>query len=119
MSMLPPNSPQPQAATTAFPPNSRYQNVPTTTYATPSGKTIVYLQRRFVPPPSQYATIAVYTVKLGDRIDNVSAQAFGDPKLYWRICDANLVMRPSDATATVGAQLNITLPLGIPATPSA
>ncbi|HLY02211.1 MAG TPA: hypothetical protein VKR56_06895 [Candidatus Cybelea sp.] len=119
MSMLPPNSAQANAAGTTFPPNSRYQNVPTTTYTTPSGKTIVYLQRRFVPSPSQFATIAVYTVKLGDRIDNVSAQAFGDPKLYWRICDANLIMQPPDATATVGTQLNITLPLGIPATPSA
>jgi hypothetical protein len=102
-----------------FPPNSRYQNVPTATYTTPAGKPIVYLQRRFIPAPDQFATIAVYTVKQGDRIDNVAAQAFGDPKLYWRICDANLVMRPAAATATIGAQLDITLPQGIPATPRA
>jgi len=104
-----------------FPPNSRYQNVPTATYTTPSGKMIVYLLQRVVPPPSQFATIQVYTVKQGDRIDNISALAFGDPRLYWRICDANLIMVPADATANaaVGTQLNITLPPGIPATPSA
>jgi|HubBroStandDraft_6_1064221.scaffolds.fasta_scaffold696903_2 hypothetical protein len=105
--------------TTTFPPNSRYQNAATLTYTTPAGKTIVYLQQRVVPPPSTFATIAVYAVKQGDRIDNVSAQAFGDPKLYWRICDANLIMQPADATANIGAQLNITLPQGIPATPNA
>lgn len=105
--------------TTNFPANSRYQNAPTLTYNAPNGKTIVYLQQRVVPPPSQFATISVYTVKQGDRIDNVSAQAFGDPKLYWRICDANLVMDPADATATIGTKLNITLPQGIPATPHA
>ncbi|HEY2474810.1 MAG TPA: hypothetical protein VGI19_08395 [Candidatus Cybelea sp.] len=105
--------------TTNFPANSRYQNATTLTYTAPNGKTIVYLQQRVVPPPSQFATISVYVVKQGDRIDNVSAQAFGDPKLYWRICDANLVMKPADATATIGSQLNITLPQGIPATPNA
>jgi len=102
-----------------FPPNSRYQNVPTTTYTTPAGKTIVYLLQRVLPSPAQFATIQVYVVKQRDRIDNVSAQAYGDPRLYWRICDANLVMQPAEATATPGNQLNITLPLGIPATPRA
>jgi hypothetical protein len=105
--------------TTTLPPNSRYQNVPTLTYTTPQGKTIVYLQQRVVPQPSRFATITVYVVKQGDRIDNIAAQAFADPKLYWRICDANLIMKPADATATIGTQLNITLPQGIPATPNA
>ncbi|MGP6190410.1 MAG: LysM domain-containing protein [Vulcanimicrobiaceae bacterium] len=102
-----------------FPPNSRYQTVGTDTYTTPAGKTIVYLQRRFIPSPDQFATIQTYSVKQGDRIDNISAQAFGDPELYWRICDANLALRPADLTATIGANLRITLPQGIPATPSA
>ena len=102
-----------------FAPNSRYQNVATTTYTTPAGKAIVYLERRFIPPPDQFATIATYTVKQGDRIDNVSAQVFGDPELYWRICDANLALRPADLTATLGASLRVTLPQGIPATPNA
>jgi hypothetical protein len=101
-----------------FAANSRYQTVPTATYTTPSGKPIVYLLRRFIAPPSSFSTIAVYTVKQGDRIDNISAQVFGDPKLYWRLCDANLATRPADLTDTIGTTLNVTLPQGIPATPT-
>jgi hypothetical protein len=101
-----------------FPPNSRYQGVQTATYTTPAGKQIAYLLRRFIAPPASFATISVYTVKQGDRIDNVSTQVFGDPKLYWRLCDANLAMRPADLTETIGTTLNVTLPQGIPATPT-
>lgn len=101
-----------------FPPNSRYQNVATTTYTTPDGKQIVYLERRFIPSPDQFATIQTYVVKQGDRIENIAAKAFGDPELYWRLCDANLAMRPADLTTTIGRSLRITLPQGIPATPS-
>jgi hypothetical protein len=101
-----------------FPPNSRYQNVATATYTTPDGKQIAYLLRRFIPTQDQFATIQTYTVKQGDRIENIAAQVFGDPKLYWRLCDANLAMRPADLTTTIGSSLNVTLPPGIPAMPS-
>jgi hypothetical protein len=100
-----------------FPPNSRYQTTPTATYTTPDGKRIVYLLRRFIPTPDRFSTIQTYTVKQGDRIDNVAAKVFGDPELYWRLCDANLAMRPADLTAAIGTSLNVTLPQGIPATP--
>jgi hypothetical protein len=101
-----------------FPSNSRYQNVATATHTAPDGKAVVYLQRRFIPSPDQFATIQSYVVKQGDRIENVAALAFGDPELYWRLCDANLAMRPADLTATIGRSLRITLPQGIPATPT-
>jgi len=102
-----------------FPANSRYQNVATTTYTTPAGKSIVYLERRFIPTPDQFATIQLYVVKQGDRIDNIASATIGDPELYWRLCDANLAMRPADLTDTLGRSLRITLPQGIPATPNA
>ena len=101
-----------------FPPNSRYQSVATTTYTAPDGKQIVYLERRFIPSPDTFATIQTYVVKQGDRIDNIAAQAFGDPELYWRLCDANLAMRPAELTTPIGRSLRITLPQGIPATPT-
>ena len=101
-----------------FAANSRYQTVQTSTYTTPSGKQIAYLLRRFIAQPASFATISVYTVKQGDRIDNISAQVFGDPKLYWRLCDANLALRPADLTDTIGTALNVTLPQGIPAAPT-
>jgi hypothetical protein len=101
-----------------FPANSRYQSVATTTYTTPDGRQIAYLERRFVPSPAAFATIQNYAVKQGDRVENIAAAAFGDPELYWRLCDANLAMRPADLTTTPGRTLRITLPQGIPATPS-
>jgi hypothetical protein len=102
-----------------FPPNSRYQSIPSTTLTTPAGKEIVYLLRRFVPSPDLFATIQMHVVVEGDRIDNVSAQSIGDPELYWRICDANRAMRPAELTERIGRALRITLPQGIPAAPNA
>ena len=96
-----------------FPPNSRYNTVTTNTLVV-DGNTIVYLRRRFVPPPSQFALLGLYAVKQGDRLDNLAAQFFGDPLLFWRLCDANGAMRPGELTDTVGEQLRITLPQGIP-----
>ena len=50
----------------------------------------------------------------GDRVDNLAAQYLGDPELYWRLCDANGVMRPDELTGTAGAKVAITLPKGVP-----
>jgi hypothetical protein len=103
---------------TNFPPNSRYYSLPTTTLQTPDGRTIIYLTRRFVPHPENFALLNMYTVKQGDRLDNVSAANLGDPELFWRLCDANRATRPDDLTSVVGSQLRITLPEGIPGTPN-
>jgi hypothetical protein len=53
------------------------------------------------------------TVRDGDRIDRMSAQYLGDPLLYWRICDANGVLRPDELTEIAGFSLRITLPAGV------
>jgi hypothetical protein len=102
-----------------FPPNSRFSTVSTTTLVLKDGTTIVYLRRHFVPPPSQFALLGLYTVKQGDRLDNLAAQFFGDPLLFWRLCDANGAMRPEELTETVGESLLITLPQGIPGSQNA
>jgi nucleoid-associated protein YgaU len=102
------------AAPSLFPPNSRYQGIATTTLQTLDGTTIVYLLRRFVPPPQQFAVLQQHTITQGERLDNLAAKYLGDPELYWRLCDANNAMRPSELTETVGRVINITLPEGIP-----
>ena len=35
-----------------FAPNSRYQNIETAQFTQPDGRKVVYLRRRFVPPPA-------------------------------------------------------------------
>lgn len=99
--------------------SSRYYSIPTTQLETADGKTIVYLRRRFVPPPERFALIQEHTVTEGDRLDNIAAQYLGDPEQFWRICDANGAMRPEELTETVGRRLRITLPEGIPGVPRA
>lgn len=97
-----------------FPANSRYRGVDTETLATPDGRTVVYLLRRFVPPPESLALVQQHVVTQGDRLDNLAAQYFGDPELFWRMCDANAAMRPDDLTGTLGRVLRVTMAQGIP-----
>ena len=66
-----------------------------------------------------FALLLEHTVTEGDRLDNIAARYLGDPEQFWRICDANGVMRPDELTETVGRRLRITMPEGIPGVPNA
>src|SRR5258708_38388851 len=97
-----------------FPITSRYYQTPTAKLEKPAGTTIVYLRRRFVPPPENFALLQEYVVKSGDRLDNIAAAFLDDPEQFWRIADANNAMQPDDLMQPVGRVLRITLPEGIP-----
>ena len=96
-----------------FAPNSRYYGLATTTMTTPDGRMLSYLTRRFVPPPENFSLLQTYSTVQNDRPDSIAAKFFGDPLLYWRLCDANRVLSPSELTDTIGASLSITLPEGV------
>ena len=102
------------AKASLFPPTSRYHAINSATFVAPDGRTIAYLQRRFVPPPENFALILQHTVVQGDRLDNLASQYLGDPIQFWRICDANATMNPNDLTDKIGGKIRITLPEGIP-----
>jgi len=108
-----------QSKTIPFPPTSRYYGINTTTMQTADGRTVIYLLRRFVPSPDDFALLQYHTVTQGERLDNITAEYLNDPQQFWRICDANGAMRPEELTETVGRQLRIALPAGVPATPHA
>ena len=97
-----------------FPPNSRYHGLATKTFTGPDGRTVVYLARRFVPPPERFSLLREHQVAEGDRLDNLAAHYFGDPELFWRLADANNAMRPEALTSEAGRRLRVTLPEGIP-----
>lgn len=101
-------------STNTFPDNSRYHGVAITTLEQDNREPIAYLKRRFVPPPQNFAVIQEHSVVEGDRVDNLAAQYLGDPELYWRLCDANGVMRPDELTENAGDKVAITLPEGVP-----
>jgi hypothetical protein len=102
-----------------FPPNSRYSDVGTTTFAAADGREIVYLRRRLIPQQSRFSVLTEHIVVQGDRLDNLAFRYFSDPLLYWRICDANAALRPDDLEMEIGRRLRITLPDGIPGGPDA
>ena len=97
-----------------FPPNSRYRGIDTSTWTRADGRTLVYLRRRFVPPPERFALLQEHTVVEGDRLDNLAAKYLGDPEQFWRLCDANGAVRPEELTEIAGRILRITWPEGIP-----
>lgn len=102
-----------------FPLTSRYYGVETAKLEVAEGETVVYLRRRFVPPPEQFELLQEHKVKQKDRLDNITACYLGDPEAFWRICDANGAMRPDELIETIGRRLRITLPEGIPGQPNA
>ncbi len=102
--------------TSLFAPTSRYYGLDTETLVTADGRTIVYVVRRFIPPPESFQLLQEHTVTQGERLDNIAARYLGDPELFWRLCDANRAMRPEDLVAKPGRRLRITLPQGITGT---
>lgn len=93
---------------------SRYYGVETAALTTPDGETIVYLRRRFIPPPENYELLVEHTIAAGERLDNITAQHLGDPEQFWRVADANNVLDPAELTETPGQRIRITLPQGVP-----
>ncbi|MFB8789830.1 MAG: hypothetical protein U7123_13490 [Potamolinea sp.] len=87
---------------------SRYYNIETVKTVDANGGQIVYLRRRFLPPPTN-ATFAEHTVTQDERLDNITARYLGDPEQFWRLCDANNAMHPEELTAEIGRRLNIPL----------
>jgi hypothetical protein len=97
-----------------FAANSRYAGSETATWSRVDGLPVLYLKRRFIPPAENFSTLQEHRVTESDRLDNIAASYFGDPQLYWRLCDANGAMKPADLTDEPGFTLRITLPEGIP-----
>ena len=93
-----------------FGPTSRYAQIETTTLVRADRTIVPYVKRRFIGQPSAFETVQERRVLQGDRPDTIAADAFGDPELYWRLCDANVAMRPDELTEEPGRKIRITLP---------
>lgn len=102
-----------------FPPTSRYYNLETATLETADGETIIFMRRRFLPALERFALLQEHVVTQDERLDNITAHYLGDPEQFWRVCDANTVMRPDELTETIGRRIRITLPEGIPGSANA
>lgn len=94
-------------------PAGRYAGLPTAIHHLPDGRVVSYVLRRFISPPERFALLHEHTVRDGDRPDLLANDYLGDPEQYWRIADANAVIRPDDLTRP-GDRIRITLPDGVP-----
>ncbi|MES1254387.1 MAG: LysM domain-containing protein [Acidobacteriota bacterium] len=93
-----------------FPPNSRYNGLPTLTHVFPDGRTVAYVTRRFIPGPEYYLLAREHLVVQGDRLDLLAARYLADPEQWWKIADANVALVPEELTDEVGARVRIAVP---------
>ena len=70
-----------------------------------------YLRRRFLPPPDAAPPLGTHQVARGDRVDLLADRYFGDPELYWRICDANPLIHPDELVERIGTRIVVPHPL--------
>jgi hypothetical protein len=80
------------------------------------GATVAYIRRRFLPQVDRFQVLEEHAVVDGERIDNIASRHFGNPTLFWRLCDANNAMRPAALTEVPGRRLRITLPESVTGT---
>jgi hypothetical protein len=96
-----------------FEPTSRYYTIETVKMTVGDGsepRVVSYKRRRIIPSSEALATLVEHAVVEGDRPDNLAARYLGDPEQFWRICDANNVLRPEELTEEIGRTVKIGLP---------
>lgn len=86
-----------------FADTSRYANVPTVETQTSTGRSVVALRLRRLPP-----TVGdPHSVKDHDRLDLLAQGRYGDGTRFWHIADANSALQADELTATTGETLNV------------
>lgn len=86
---------------------SRYEASQEADYTDHTGKTVRYLRRRLLPRGEELKVLGEVEVQEGDRLDKLAHRTLGDPEQYWKICDANNVMKPEQLLERVGARVRI------------
>jgi hypothetical protein len=72
-------------------------------------RTIRFKRRRFLPDPATMTALTRQVMTDADRLDLLAARYVGDPTAFWRICDANEVLRPEELEV-VGQAVVIAMP---------
>jgi hypothetical protein len=93
-----------------FASTSRYYLLETVTMHGTDGRVIAFKRRRFLSEGDALPLLGRVTVVQGDRLDIITARAFGDPEQFWRVCDANNAMDPAELVAHPGRVLRVPVP---------
>lgn len=98
---------------TEFAANSRYFGPQLKTRFGPGGEAETYLPRRLIPQPDRYKAFGFKRLSGSERIDDIAAEAFGDPELFWRIADAMCLEDPGALLGDEGRLVSLPLPLEV------
>jgi hypothetical protein len=93
-----------------LPPTSRYAGLQTGIHTLPDRREVVYLRRRFCPPPERLVPAGTHRVVAGERLDMIAAREIGDAEQWWQVADANRAMAPDTLVRELGRILVIALP---------
>jgi hypothetical protein len=93
-----------------FDTTSRYYNLETATYVKDDQEKISYKRRRFLPRQEELPLLAEVRVEQSDRLDLIANRTIGDPEQFWRVCDANNAMNPSELIEEPGKSLRVPIP---------
>ena len=97
-----------------FAPNSRYYLLATKTLivtdADGETREIRYVERRFLPAVGTSPTLLEHSVIQGERLDQITTKYLSDPTQFWRVADANEVLRPEEIMEEIGRRIIIALP---------
>ncbi len=97
-----------------FDSTSRYAGIATASTTVVGGdgqaREVRYVLRRFLPAPDEMTTLVEHTVTQGERLDVITTKYLGEPTLFWRVCDANNVLRPEELIEEPGSAIEIALP---------
>ena len=88
-----------------FDKDSRYAKLPVREFTDPAGRTIAHVARRIIRAPE--APVASIRVEAGDRLDLIADRAYGEPRQFWRIADANPTADHTTLTRPAGRRLRL------------
>jgi hypothetical protein len=92
---------------------SRYASLDEASLVVPDpdggARIVTFKRRRFLPLAEDMTTVAEHVVIDGERLDTIAARYLGDPTQFWRVCDANEVLRPTELTEEPGRRVRIAM----------
>lgn len=87
--------------------SSRYDTSEEAERVEHTGTRVRYLRRRFLPAADELPVLGEVAVEDSERLDTLAARTLGDPEQYWRICDANNIMKPEKLLERIGERIRI------------
>jgi hypothetical protein len=89
---------------------SRYYSTATAEFTTADGRKIAYVRRRFLPQGDRLPVLREFIATRDDRLDLITAKTLGDPEKFWKVCDANNAMKPTNLLADPVQTIRIPTP---------